>query len=44
MLSSNKPKMPSLYRMRDDLTWDDMVHNWKAQISTPPYGNHVSLK
>jgi len=35
MLSSNKPKVPTLYRIRDDLTWDDVVHNWNERIRTP---------
>jgi len=35
MLSSNKPKMPTLYRIRTDMTWDDVVHHWKERINTP---------
>jgi len=26
-----KPKLPSLYRIRHDLTWDDVIRNWKEQ-------------
>jgi len=35
LLASQKPKFPTLYRLRSDITWDDVVHNWKEQKSTP---------
>jgi len=35
MFGSNKPKLPTLYRLRNDITWDDVIHNWKEQIVTP---------
>ena len=35
MLTSNKPKSPTLYRIRNELTWDAVVHNWKEKIVTP---------
>jgi len=35
MLSSSKPKMPTLYRIRTDMTWEDVVHNWTERIITP---------
>jgi len=35
MLVSNKPKMPTLFRVRDDITWDVVVHNWNERINTP---------
>jgi len=35
MLASNKPKMPILYRIRTDVSWDDVVSNWKERIVTP---------
>ena len=28
---TKKPKLPLLYRIRDDLKWDDVVHNWKEK-------------
>jgi len=31
MLVSNKPKMPTIFRIRDDITWDDVVRNWNEQ-------------
>ena len=36
LLSSHKPKLPTLYRLRDDVTWEDVVHRWKEQIVRPP--------
>jgi len=36
--ASLKPKLPTLYRLRTDMTWDDVVRNWKEQISLPPKG------
>ena len=35
MLTSNKPKMPTLFRIRDDITWAVVVHNWNERIVTP---------
>ena len=35
MLVSNKPKFPTLFRLRDDITWDDVVHRWNEKITTP---------
>jgi len=29
LLSSKKPKFPTLYRVRSDLTWQHVVDNWK---------------
>lgn len=29
--TTNKPKLPLLYRLRSDLTWDTVVANWKDQ-------------
>ena len=31
LVGSKKPKMATLYRLRDDLTWEDVTHNWKEQ-------------
>jgi len=27
--------MPTLYRMRSDITWDDVVHRWNEKIIIP---------
>ncbi len=35
LLASKRPKFPSLYRMRPDLTWDTVVNNWHEQKITP---------
>jgi hypothetical protein len=31
LLSTNKPKLPTLTRMRTDMTWEDVMNNWKEQ-------------
>jgi len=31
LLSSKKPKLPALYRKRTDITWKDVVTNWKEK-------------
>lgn len=31
MLSSKKPKLATLHRLRTDLSWEDVVNNWKEQ-------------
>jgi len=35
LLASKKPKIPTLYRIRTDISWDDVLHNWKEQIVVP---------
>ena len=35
MLVSNKPKMPTLFRIRDDITWDDVVQNKRERVVMP---------
>lgn len=35
LLASRKPKLPTLYRVRDDLDWEGVVRNWKEQKVTP---------
>ena len=30
LLGSGKPKLPTLYRLRTDVTWQDVVDNWKG--------------
>ena len=35
MLGSKKPKHPTLYRVRTDLAWDDVVKNFKEQTPNP---------
>jgi len=32
LLSSKKPKVPVLYRIRNDLTWDAVIQNWKNPV------------
>ena len=34
LLESKKPKLPTLYRLRTDLTWDNVVDNWKERKTT----------
>jgi hypothetical protein len=31
LLASKKPKFPTLYRIRTDISWEDVVLNWKEQ-------------
>ena len=35
MFASKKPKLPLLYRVRTDITWDDVVKNWKEHKRVP---------
>jgi len=35
MLASNKPKMPTLYRIRNDITWETVVQNWSERVIVP---------
>ena len=35
MLSSSKPKLPTLYRIRNDISWDDVAHKSNERIITP---------
>jgi len=35
MFGSKKPKIPTLYRLRSDLTWDDVLLRWKDQVTIP---------
>ena len=30
---SKKPKVPALYRIRDDVSWDEVVQNWNEPKS-----------
>jgi len=32
MFASKKPKMPTLYRIRDDMSWDTVVYNWNEKV------------
>lgn len=36
LLASKKPKFPTLYRVRSDLTWETVVDNWKEQKHAAP--------
>jgi len=44
LLGNNKPKFPTLYRLRDDMGWEDVVQNWKEHktkpLGTPLYPPH----
>lgn len=31
LLATKKPKFPTIYRIRSDLKWDDVVNNWQEQ-------------
>lgn len=35
LLGSKKPKLPTLFRLRHDLTWDTVLQNWKEDRHTP---------
>jgi len=35
---TKKPKLPTIYRLRADLTWDDVVNTWKEQKYSPRPG------
>jgi len=43
LLSNKKPKSPSLYRMRPEVTWEDVVASFKEQTprtstrNSPPF-------
>ena len=33
LVGSQKPKFPTLYRLRTDISWEDVVQNWKDSIN-----------
>ena len=35
LLASKKPKLPTLYRIRSEMKWEDVVSSWKEQKLTP---------
>ena len=35
MFASKKPKLPLLYRVRTDISWDDVVKNWNEHKRVP---------
>ena len=35
MFGSKKPKMPTLYRVRNDMAWDDVIQSWKENVIIP---------
>src|SRR5690349_3749488 len=39
LVGSNRPKVPALYRLRTDMTWQDVVDNWKG-IGPKTIGKH----
>jgi len=36
LMASKKPKLPTLYRLRKDLQWDDVINGWKEQAPLKP--------
>jgi len=34
LAASKKPKFPSLYRVRLDLTWEDVSNNWETKLTS----------
>ena len=52
LLATKRPKIPTLYRLRPDLTWQDVLDNWKEhksishgtlKSSPPPPNNHIFI-
>ena len=43
MFASNKPKMPTLYRIRSDVTWDDVVFRWNERSIASPSKLYLSM-
>ena len=43
LLGTKKPKFPTLYRVRDDLQWHDVVQNWKEVKYQKPRGTLTTL-
>jgi len=39
LTGSKKPKLATLYRLRHDLTWDQVVENWVEKKPSVPPGN-----
>jgi len=39
LMGSKKPKAPSIYRVRSDLTWDDVVLNFRERKVKPTTGS-----
>jgi hypothetical protein len=35
LMATKKPKLPTIYRLRTDLKWEDVLANWKEQKITP---------
>ena len=42
LLGTKKPKFPTLYRVRDDLQWHDVVQNWKEVKYQKPSGTTLA--
>lgn len=40
MQGSGKPKIATLYRLRHDLSWQDVVNNWREHKSSSSSGIH----
>lgn len=43
LLSSGRPKLPTLSRLRPDLTWDTVTANWRERKPTRTYTGLVSM-
>jgi len=43
MFASSKPKVPTLYRIRNDQRWDDVVYRWRERIVIPTGGFVVAV-
>jgi signal peptidase I len=41
---TKRPKLPTLYRLRTDLTWEDVVNNWKENKVAGVSGNNHFFK
>jgi len=38
LLATKKPKLATLYRVRTDVTWEDVVDNWKEHSASKSGG------
>lgn len=41
-MGSKQPIAPALFRVRPDLTWQDVAYNFKVQKGRPPGNSYVS--
>jgi hypothetical protein len=40
LFANKKPKFPVLYRIRHDLTWQDVINNWREHKVSVYEGNN----